>query len=218
MALNTLGKRDWLLIGGLIILGAGMIGACTHPTERPTPVVETTPVVVKPKEGISKETISPEPGLETESISQPSPPEESEKIEEECYKDPREALDRFLSYLHNGQYDKAAKLYGSDYPFEGTHLSPSEMEPNERIKFKAKFLEDFCKGHATCLEHKIVSEEIISEDEVSFSVQFYEENGEVFELAMPPWVEEERYATKFSFKVKKNGDCYESMSFPPSGP
>jgi len=186
-------RRNWLPFGMLIILGAGTIGACTYLVKRPAPVMEGTPVVEKPQEHI---------------------------LEEECYKEPGEALDIFLFYLHNGQYDKAAKLYGGDdYPSQRAYLSLSEMELEERITFLTRFFEDFCKGYGTCLEHRIVSEEIISEDEVLFYVQFYKQNGEVFELVMPPWVEKkERYATEFSFRVRKVEDCYKSIDFPPITP
>ena len=223
MALNTLGKRNWLLIGGLIILSAGMIGACTYPTKTSTtPVMETGPVVAKPEEGISGETISPEPESETAPTSQPSQAKESEEITgEECYKDPRQALDKFLAYLHNGHYEKAAGLYAGNYPFERAHISPDQMKLKERINFIANFLEDFCRGYGTCLEHRIVSEKVLSEDTVLFGVQFLEENRELFELVVPPVAPEgvdKSVATEFGLRVVEIDDCYRSVDVPPITP
>ncbi len=209
MALHTLSKRNWLLIGGLIILSAGMIEACTHPTEKPTPVVETIPVVAKPEAGISEETISTELESETEPTSQPSQPEESEETEKECYKDPREALDRFLSSLYHHQYEKAAKLYAGDYEtLEDYNL---DVDPQNR----PKLLERWCEVNVgTCLKHEILGEEVVSENEFIFCVQFFWEDGTIMAIN-PPNREPQN---KFGFRVVEMDNCCRVMGLPPFSP
>jgi len=148
------------------------------------------------------------------------------KPEEECYKDPREALDKFLSYLHGGEYEKAAELYHREVGFGGYPSQrpfPSGATEEERIKIEARGLADFCYGYATCLEHKIVGEKIVSGDEILFIVQFYKESGEVFEF-VKPFVDEagdtyyRNVGPDFDFKVKKINGCYKNMDVPPITP
>lgn len=150
MLTNILTKRNWLLIGTLIVLSAGMIGAWTYLTKKPTPVVETTPLVEQPEEGTSEETVPPE--------------------EEEPYEDARKVLERFLSYLHDGQYEEAAQLYIDSFPSSYQGVT---------IHDKAEFLRVHCETAGTCLKYKIMDGETISNGSFIFGVQFFwNESGE----------------------------------------
>jgi hypothetical protein len=211
-------KRRWILSATLVALLGGvliLVGCARQGSISPKPSRIILP---------SGQEVLPtaEPGVETELTPHPTL-KEPETAEEECYKDPKKALDAFLSYLHNGQYEKAARLYGGNgYPNRRTY--PPEMTVEERIKVEAQSLANFCTGYSTCLKHKIVGKKITSEDEVSFTVQFIEENGQVFKF-VAPFADKAGYGfyrtvgPDFTLRVKSDiNGCYKSMDVPPITP
>jgi hypothetical protein len=168
------------------------------------------------------------PALPTASATpQPDPVEQTQEAEAFCYQDPRKALDDYLTFLYQGEYEKAARLYGSTYPYEGPFALPEDLDPAERIAIYAQYLEEFCRGYSTCLKHRIVNEDILSdrsrlseelqslsEREVIFEVEFYQENREILEVFIPKANGFESYTTFELFVVRLNG-CYKSIDTPP---
>jgi len=162
----------------------------------------------------------------------PSPGAETQQAQEICYQDPRHALDAFLTYLYHGEYEKAARLYDDPYPFERRLITPESLDPTERLAISAEFLEEFCYDHGTCLEHKIVDQDVLSdrsrlserirllpEGEVFiFGVEFYKENGEILEVVIPVGEGSNvvfQKSTEFGFVVAKIDGCYRSLHSPP---
>ncbi len=172
------------------------------------------------------------PALPTSSATpQPDSVEQTREAEEFCYQDPRKALDDYLTFLYQGEYEKAARLYGSTYPYEGEFALSEDLDPAERLSIYAQYLEEFCWGYGTCLEHRIVVEEILSDrrgfgeriqnlpegDVMIFGVNLFYENGEIFEAVPPAGVPGERH-TLIGFIIARLDGCYKSIDIPPMTP
>jgi hypothetical protein len=181
---------------------------------------------------------SPTPSLTATSTSTPLPPtltatphddpaRQTQEAEEFCYLDPRKALDDYLTFLYQGDYEKAARLYARPFLFEEKDTLPEDLDITERIAFYAQYLEEFCRGYGTCLKHRIIREETLSarselseevqrrsEGEVIIWVEFYKENGSVLEVVIPKGDGFELYTT-FDFIVVKLDGCYKSIYTPP---
>lgn len=80
--------------------------------------------------------------------SEPDLVDETQQAQEFCYLDPRKALDDYLTFLYHGEYEKAARLYGSPYPFQGTQITPEALQPSERLSIIVEDLRRFCEGYA----------------------------------------------------------------------
>jgi len=159
---------------------------------------------------------------------QPDLVDETQGAQEFCYQNPRKALDDYLTFLYQGEYEKAARLYGSTYPYEGEFALSEDLDSAERIAIYAQYLEDFCWGYGTCLKHKIISKEILSDrsrliesirnlpegDVLIFEVEFYQDNGEILEVVIPEADGFKSY-TIFNFILAKLDGCYRNLRHPP---
>src|SRR5574341_1392150 len=227
--------KSILLITNLILLAAcGMVTpepastATSAPSltpVRPTSTFTQTAIITTSPTALAS-TSTPE--ISTSSVTpQADSVEQTQEAQAFCYQDPRKALDDYLTFLYQGEYEKAAKLYDTSYPFERRRITPEALEPSERLAVVADFLRSFCEGYGTCLKHRIVGEEILSdrsrlskdlqrrsEREVIFEVEFFQENGEILEVVIPKANGFESYTTFELFVVRLNG-CYKSIDTPP---
>lgn len=229
--------KDRLLTGLLVALmsGASALFGCTRQALTPTELhattrtpVETKPVTptadqesltpTRPQEGTptteeasSRDAVSPAAGSESPIF--PSSPRESEEVDKECYKDPRRALEDFLSYLHNGIYDKAATLYGGDY---GTlqNYNP-DVDPHNR----PKLLERWCTVNGgMCLAPKIVASQTLSEDRFDFTVVFFHDDGTALEIKPLAGEKGKPVKGRYHYEVVRVSDHYKIMQLPPYQP
>ena len=222
----------------LMILNMALLAACGTVTPAPlnTVVATRAPSLTSTLTQTATRASNPTapaststPALPTSSATpQPDLVEETKEAEAFCYQDPRKALDDYLTFLYQGEYEKAARLYGSTYPYEGEFALPDDLDPAERVAIYAKYLEEFCLGYGTCLKHKIVDGEILSDrsrlsenirilpegEVLIFEVEFYQENGEILEVVIPKANGVESY-TIFDFIVAKLDGCYKSLRTPP---
>jgi hypothetical protein len=139
-----------------------------------------------------------------------------------CYTNPRKALSDFLENLHQGQYEQAAWLYITDYPYWEENVTPSVLTPEERLAYSKRYLEKFCWGYKTCLDFKIIKQEQVAEDQTKFSVVFYEDNKPfVVPAIMNPYSTPEPTpagGTPIDFIIKKIDGCFISLNLPPITP
>lgn len=135
---------------------------------------------------------------------------DSEKSEEKHYQDPRQALDDFLTYLHEGQYEEAAELYGGDYEML------EEYNPNVNPQNRSELLARYCTiNGGMCLEPKIMDLQTFSEDHFTGTVRFFYSDGDVYKVG--PFAGEEGEPTIFEadYDVIKINDNYKVMQLPP---
>lgn len=122
-------------------------------------------------------------------------------------------------------------LYGSPYPFQGAQITPDALEPSERLAIVADFFRGLCEGYGTCLKHKIVDGEVLSDrsrftdsirvlpegDVWIFGVNLFYENGEIFESIPLAGVPGRRH-TLIGFVVARLDGCFKSIHEPPITP
>jgi hypothetical protein len=227
--LLLIGLAVALLVEGLIWSGcARQVSIPLDPKEMAPTVEKESPTSAKTEEiaPTTEERVSVElvPTVSGSATKLKLQSEESEATDYECYRDPRKALDDFLSHLHNGEYEQASSLYGGDsFPLQRAYLSISDMEFDERIGFLTKYFSDFCEGYGTCLQHQVVSQVTVAEDATIFNVRFFDKNGEVFVFVMPLTgkegsVEYRTVGPEFEFRVEAISGCYKSLDFPPITP
>lgn len=172
------------------------------------------------------------PAIPTSSTTaQPDSVEQTQEAQAFCYQDPRKALDDYLTFLYQGEYEKAAKLYDTSYPFEGRRITPEALEPSERLAVVADFLRGLCEGYGTCLKHKIVDEDVLSDrssviekirilpegDVMIFGVNFFYADGAIFESIPPFGVQGGRH-TLIGFVVARLDGCFKNIDTPPITP
>jgi hypothetical protein len=186
------------------------------PTSTPTQSVTKTSIPTVPA---STSTIAPPT---TATLPGPNAAKETQQAQVFCYQDPRKALDDFLTYLYQGEYEKAARLYGGIGDFPNHRTIPPNTKVEERIKIESLSLASFCEGYGTCLKHAI-QEESVPGFEGAFTVNFYKESGEIFTFVAPVTDSEgnahfEVIGPEFRFRVQKVDGCYKSLDVPPITP
>jgi hypothetical protein len=225
MHTKVFGDLKIILTIGLLFI---FLSACTSSNSSANPQI--TDIVIDSN-------LSPEPSdnsspiLLTESLITPTPNEPYKEITKppnsemdeslplfnrDCYEDPRLALDDFLHYLYDGNFDQAASIYSNPYPFERAHINPDELIPQEKNQLVKAFLSEHCLGYDTCLKHEIVAENIISNVEVQYDVRFFLEDRSVLSISTGP-VSSGDY-TIFEFRVIKVDGCFLNLDIPPMTP
>ena len=126
-------------------------------------------------------------------------------------------LVNFLESLHNGEYDKAARLYG------GTYKTMIDHNPDVNSRDHAVLLRRACSINGMqCLQVKSVSlDKKVSDTEFVFKVDFLNEDGTLFLLGSCCGGDEADLLPQsvFYFTVRKvDKDDFNVMDIPPYGP
>jgi hypothetical protein len=118
-----------------------------------------------------------------------------------------ESLVQYFSHLHDGEYERAAALYGGEY--ELLQQWNMDVDPADR----ARLLELGCMANnLQCLEIlDIGAYEIASADTYEFWVQFEAPDGGVFQMQSQGQVE---LTSTFKFTVVKKESGYVVMELP----
>lgn len=111
----------------------------------------------------------------------------------------------FFDHLHDGEYDKAVELY---QPEDGMPSSWEEYEAYSESEDKsnhATLLKDFCNLVRTCHRVNVIDSKKEAEGQYTLTVQFIQDDGEVFVLGPCCGETEETMPSqdKFDYKVKK---------------
>lgn len=145
---------------------------------------------------------------ETE-IAEPS--EETETAEPSEENTAEQTLADFFTYLHNKEYAKAAPLYAWEDAEDPGNVLYSYTVPNDR----AKTLENFCKQQP-CLKVKVLNTEKLSDTQYKFTVQFLEDDGQIYVYTPCCGANEEEMPSidEFEYKVKELDGSYKVITPP----
>lgn len=96
----------------------------------------------------------------------------------------KEALIKFFTYLHSGQFNKAVPLFEPWVEGEGLHRSSweglSDFSLPEDRNDKSKVLSNYCGSVGTCLNVDVINIEKIAEGKYKLRVQFFRDNKSVY--------------------------------------
>lgn len=135
----------------------------------------------------------------------------SNQNEEVTVKDEaEEVINRYITAITNRDYSTLVELYGGDYDWL-SNFTPDPEETNDKQKVFENYL-------TTVLPEKIlldsiVNKEVISDNEVVYSLTFKKEDGSQFEVRTA-----DTRNTEFKYKVQKIDDKFKVMDPPPYQP
>ncbi len=125
----------------------------------------------------------------------------------------RVTLTAYLDALNQGAYERAAEDFGGDPDLLAAY------NPDRDQKDITKLLEAACELNGfQCLPlRSILKEEALSDTEFLFTVQFVNENGEIFEIGACCGEDPENVVpvSEFDFLVELQGEDYRVVSLPP---
>jgi hypothetical protein len=118
------------------------------------------------------------------------------------------ALNNFLNFLYQRQYNQVTNYYG------GSYEQIEKLNPGVNKEEKAILWQNFCqKNKGVCLIPKIYNSNQEDNNTYNFSVQYYNEDNSLYSTPGCPC--KGGGQDSFSFTVVKNGIQYLVMDLPP---
>jgi hypothetical protein len=119
--------------------------------------------------------------------------------------DPDEIIKEYTGAITNHAYDTLVDLYGGDYEWM------SGFSPESERSDKKKIFENYLKVIPEKIYlNEIISKEVISNQEVIYTVTFRRADGSLFDVG-----DTQNRNSKFRYTVKKIGSHFKVMDPPP---